>query len=64
MTTHLARYKGDLLAMDGGLQISLIGFKTGDRDKVAQGLDQFRTAVLTLPDDTTAVTNDVQVLCN
>ena len=64
MTTHLARYKGDLLAMDGGLQISLIGFKTGDRDKVAQGLDQFRTAVLTLPDDTAAVTNDVKVLCN
>jgi hypothetical protein len=64
MTTHLTRYKGDLLAMDGGIQISLIGFKEGDRDKLAQGLDQFRTAVLTLPDDTAAVTNDVKVLCN
>ena len=50
--------------MDGGIQISLKGFKAGDRDLLAQGLDQFRTAVLTLGDDSNAVANDVAVLCN
>jgi hypothetical protein len=64
LTTHLARYKGDLLAMDGGMQISLKGFKAGDRDMLAQGLDQFRTAALSLGDDSNAVANDVAVLCN
>jgi hypothetical protein len=64
LTTHVGRYKGDLLSMDGGMQISLIGFNAGDRDKVAQGLEQFREALLPLADDATSVSNDVKVLCN
>lgn len=64
LTTHVARYKGDLQSMDGGMQISLLGFTAGDRDKVAQGLEQFREALLPLADDANKVVSDVQALCN
>jgi hypothetical protein len=64
LTTHVRRYKGDLLSMDGGIQIALNGYKAGDRQELAQGIDQFRTSSLPLLADAAAVSNDVKVLCN
>jgi hypothetical protein len=64
LTTDLTRFKGDVLSMDGGLQISLNGYKAGDKNMVLQGLSQFHDAALTFGPDSTAVTNDVKVLCN
>jgi hypothetical protein len=64
LTTHVTRYKSDLLSMDGGIQVALNGFKAGDRDELAQGLDQFRTSSLPVVEDAAAVSHDMQVLCN
>jgi hypothetical protein len=64
IATHVARYKGDLLSMDGGLQIALNGYKAGDNQQVAQGLLQFRDNAQNVSADAAAVTNDVKVLCN
>jgi hypothetical protein len=64
IATHLTRFKGDLLAMDGGLQIALNGYKAGDRQLVEQGLSVFRENAVPVGADAAAVTNDVKLLCN
>lgn len=64
LATDMRRFKGDVEAIDAGLQIALNGFKAGDRLQVGQGLSQFRESLVPLSPDATAVTNDVKVLCN
>ena len=64
IATHVTRFKGDLLSMDGGLQIALTGYKAGDIQQVQQGLSQFRENSQNVSPDAAAVTNDLKVLCN
>jgi len=64
LTTHVTRFKSDLLSMDGGLQIALNGYKAGDKQQVDQGLSQFQVSSAPLTEDAAAVTKDVAVLCN
>jgi hypothetical protein len=64
LTTHVTRFKSDLLSMDGGLQIALKGYKDGDQQEVNQGLSQFQVSSQPLTEDAAAVTNDVKILCN
>jgi hypothetical protein len=64
LTTHVTRYKSDLLSMDGGLQIALNGYKAGDKPQVDQGITQFLVSSDSLVADAANVTNDVKVLCN
>ena len=64
ITTHITRFKSDLLAMDGGLQVALNGYKAGDLQLVDQGLSQFRENAIPVSSDAADVTNDVKNLCN
>jgi hypothetical protein len=64
LTTHVTRFKGDLLAMEGGLQVALNGYKAGDQPKVDQGLSLFHDNSLPVGEDAAAVSNDVKLLCN
>jgi hypothetical protein len=64
LTTHVTRFKSDLLAMDGGLQVALNGYRAGDQQQVDQGLALFQENSLPLTEDAAAVSNDLKVLCN
>lgn len=64
IATDLKRFKGDLEAMDGGLQIALNGYKAGDKPMISQGLAQFHESAVPLSPDAAAVSNDVKALCH
>jgi hypothetical protein len=60
----LRRYKGDLLSMDGGLQIALNGYGARNKGMILQGLAQFREGSRPLAADAAAITKDIKALCH
>jgi hypothetical protein len=62
--THATIFKGDVESMDGGLQISLNGYKAGDQGMVSRGLAQFVAAVEPLVADGQLVSSDLKAFCH
>jgi hypothetical protein len=64
IATHVATFRGDVESMDGGLQISLIGYKAGDQVMISRGLAQFVEAVRPLVADGELVNSDLKAYCH
>ncbi len=60
----LRRYKSDLEAMDGGLQIALNGYGARNKAMILQGLGQYHDASKPLAADAAAVAKDIKALCH
>ncbi|MDQ6877372.1 MAG: hypothetical protein M3082_06675 [Candidatus Dormibacteraeota bacterium] len=64
IATHVTTFMGDVEAMDGGLQISLNGYRAGDRAMITQGLIQFTDGVRPLVADGELVNRDLKAFCH